>query len=499
MRTRRGSGILLHISSLSTPYGIGDFGPSARRFIDWLEQAEQSYWQILPLNPTDIQYDNSPYHGLSTFAFNPLLISPDLLIKNGYIKKAELKSILVKAGHQVNYKQVIRNKIPILYKAYERFQSSGRDTEFERFCELNKDWLDDYAFYVSLKNKFQDKTWSSWPAEIRDRNPEALKQVKNELHHAIDRERFIQYVGASQWESLKNYCNQKGIQVIGDIPIYVEHDSSDVWTHPDLFKLDENKCVRVVAGVPPDYFSETGQLWGNPVYDWEVMKAKGYDWWIKRIRRHLALFDIVRIDHFRGLVGYWEIPAGNDTAIHGRWVEAPADDFFHTLRKHLPALPIIAEDLGTITPDVREIMSRHELPGMKVLEFAFGNACRNNPYIPHHIERRNVIYTGTHDNATIRTWFESELSDQAKNEVFDYLGRRVPVSTIHWAFIRLAMMSVADMAIFPIQDVIGLGEGHRMNRPGTSDNNWRWRLMPGQMKKSLAQKMGELTQIYERD
>ena len=499
MRTRRGSGILLHVTSLPTPYGIGDFGPSAYRFIDWLEKAEQSFWQILPLNPTHIQYDNSPYHGLSTFAFNPLLISPDLLYKRDLIKKSELNSIHMKPSHQVQFKKVIQNKMAVLYKAYERFVSSGRDGEFDRFCETNRDWLDDYALYVSLKNKFKGKIWTTWPPEFRDRHPEVMKQAREELHELIERERFIQYLSASQWEHLKTYCDDRGIQIIGDIPIYVEHDSADVWMNPDLFKLDKNKNASVVAGVPPDYFSKTGQLWGNPVYNWETMKANGYDWWIRRIRRHLALFDIVRIDHFRGLVGYWEIPAGQKTAIHGRWVEAPAEDFFHTLRKHLPALPIIAEDLGTITPDVREIMYRNELPGMKVLEFAFGNVNRNNPHILHHIEHRNVIYTGTHDNATIRTWFETELSDQSRSEVFNYLGRRIPASAIHWAFIRLAMMSVADMAIFPVQDVLGLGEGHRMNRPGTSENNWKWCLKPGQLKNSLALKMAELTSIYERN
>jgi 4-alpha-glucanotransferase len=499
MTTRRGSGILLHITSLPSLYGIGDFGPGAYRFVDWLGKAGQSFWQILPLNPTDSRYDNSPYHSVSSLAFNPLMVSPELLVKEGLLKKRDLNPYYIKPHHYVDFQQVIQSKTGLLYKAYDNYQKQDRDSLYDRFYEENRHWLDEYALFISLKNRSEGKSWSTWPVELRDRHPDALNQSRRELRDSIQRECFIQYLCAKQWAALKSYCKQKGIQVIGDIPIYVEYDGVDVWTRPELFKLDENKNPSVVAGVPPDYFSETGQLWGNPVYNWGVMRSNGYDWWMRRIEHNLSLFDIVRIDHFRGLVAFWEVPAGHDTAIHGQWIEAPADDFFHQLLRHFPALPIIAEDLGMITPEVREVMSRYALPGMKVLEFAFDNDPLHNPHIPHNLPRRSVVYTGTHDNNTIRGWFEHEISTEHRERVLRYLGSKIPITSIHWACIQLAMMSVADIALFPMQDVLGLGGEHRMNRPGTSDGNWRWRLLPNQLKPVLADKLARLTRIYARE
>ena len=311
-------------------------------------------------------------------------------------------------------------------------------------------------------------------------------------------QKFLQYVFFQQWNSLRSYCNQRGIQIFGDIPIYVEHDGVDVWTNPELFKLDNGKKPQVVAGVPPDYFSETGQRWGNPIYRWDVLKDTGYAWWIRRLQHNIKLFDLIRIDHFRGFVGYWQVPAGEANAINGRWVEAPAEDFLNALLRRFPQLPIIAEDLGVITPDVREIMHRFELPGMKVLLFAFGDDLPTNPYIPHNLPRNCVLYTGTHDNNTTRGWFEREAAPEIKERLFRYLGREVPAEYIHWELIRLAMMSVANMVIFPMQDILGLGEEARMNRPATSQGNWQWQLSPEQLTPSLAERLLGMTELYGR-
>jgi 4-alpha-glucanotransferase len=325
-----------------------------------------------------------------------------------------------------------------------------------------------------------------------------LKQLENELHHKIEEEKFLQYLFYQQWLGLKDYCNQRGIQIFGDIPIYVIHDSADVWANPELFDLDDAGYPSAVAGVPPDYFSETGQLWGNPLYRWDRLRETGYAWWITRMAHNARHLDLVRVDHFRGFVGYWEVPAGEDSAINGRWVEAPADDFFNTLLKRFPRLPIIAEDLGVITPDVREIMHRFDLPGMKVLLFAFGDDLATNPYIPHNLPRNCVIYTGTHDNNTVRGWLEREATSETKQRLVQYLGREVSVERIHWELIRVAMMSVADMAIFPMQDILGLGESARMNRPATTQGNWQWQLVPEQLTPALAANLLEITEVYGR-
>jgi len=370
--------------------------------------------------------------------------------------------------------------------------------EYERFCSENSPWLDNYAFFVALKTHFRGKVWTEWPQEVRERQPEALEALKNQLHGRIEMQRFLQYLFFQQWNSLRSYCNQRGIQIFGDIPIYVEHDGVDVWTNPELFKLDNDKRPQVVAGVPPDYFSETGQRWGNPIYRWDVLKETSYTWWIRRLHHNIKLFDLIRIDHFRGLIGYWEVPAGEANAINGRWVEAPGEDFFNELLKKFPYLPIIAEDLGVITPDVREVMRRFELPGMKVLLFAFGGDLPTNPYIPHNLPRNCVLYTGTHDNNTVKGWFAREATPEIKKRLFHYLGREVPADRIHWELIRLAMMSVANMVIFPMQDILGLGEEARMNRPATSEGNWQWQLIADQLTPAVAENLLEMTEIYGR-
>jgi 4-alpha-glucanotransferase len=498
MINQRANGILLHITSLPSPFGIGDMGPEAYQFVDFLADTNQGFWQILPLNPIEPAYGNSPYHSIAAFAGNPLVISPELLRQDGLVSNKDIQSSPFSFTGRVDYPAVIQYKAPLLHLASERFQKKQDRDDYERFCFGNASWLDDFALFVALKSHFRGNAWSEWPVEVRDRQPHALHALNNELHDSIELEKFLQYLFFSQWFALKRYCNEKEIQVIGDIPIYVDYDSVDVWTHPEIFKLDENRRPVAVAGVPPDYFSATGQLWGNPVYQWDVLKKRKYDWWVHRMRHTVNLFDVVRVDHFRGLVAYWEVPAAEQTAINGQWVKVPVADFFNTLFRRLPSLPIIAEDLGVITPDVREVMQQFELPGMKVLLFAFGEDHPMHPYLPHTYERHTVVYTGTHDNNTVRGWFETEAKQADKERLSRYLGRAVPPQDISWELIRLAMMSVANLAIIPMQDVLGLGAEARMNQPGTNHGNWEWQLKPGQLTSSFTEKLGTMTRLYGR-
>ncbi len=495
---KRGSGILLHLTSLPSSFGIGDLGPGAYGFGEFLAEAKQSYWQILPLNPTAPIYANSPYQSASAFACNPLLISPDLLIREDLLTQSDLGSPPEFSADRVNYRAVQDYKRPLFYRAFERFQGKKPSPDYEKFCGEQSFWLSDFSLFMALKSKFKGKVWSDWPPELRDRQPEMLQRAREELSRELEREKFRQYIFFQQWSALKSFCNGKGIQIIGDVPIYVNYDSSDVWVHPELFKLDKHRKPLAVAGVPPDYFSETGQLWGNPVYAWEVLKEKNYEWWIQRIAHNLKLFDCVRIDHFRGLVAYWEVAATEKTAIHGKWVEAPAMDFFNQLAKKFPHLPIVAEDLGTITPDVREVMNDFGLTGMKVLLFAFGDDLATNPYVPHNLPRNCVAYTGTHDNNTIKGWFKGEASPEEKKNLFRYLGREVSVEELPQELIRLLMMSAADTVIFPMQDILGLGEESRMNCPSTREGNWECRLLPDWPKTDVVERLREMTTIYGR-
>lgn len=496
---KRKSGILLHITSLPSLYGIGDMGPGAYKFADFLVETKQSLWQILPLAPTDLVYGNSPYGTISAFAGNSLLISPELLERDGLVKREDIFSLPEFPADKVDYEGVSNYKKNLLNLAYERFKKMRNNREYKEFCAGSSYWLEDYALFLALKVYFRGQAWCEWPTEIRDRQPEALRSLKEKLHNEIEREKFIQYVFARQWLSLRRYSNEKGIKIIGDIPIYVSYDSVDLWSHHEIFKLDNEKRPYVVAGVPPDYFSETGQLWGNPLYNWEMLKEKGYNWWLRRVEHNLNLFDFVRVDHFRGFVAYWEVPATEKTAVNGKWIKAPAMDFFNKLKDRFPHLPIIAEDLGVITPDVRDVMNRYKFPGMKVLLFAFGESLPQNPYIPHNVVRNCVFYTGTHDNNTIKGWFEREAKSNERKRLFCYIGREVPFEELHWELIRLTMMSVADMVIFPMQDILGLGEEARMNRPATSKGNWEWRLLPDEITPTLKRKLREMTEIYGRE
>lgn len=496
---RRGSGILLHITSLPSHYGVGDLGPEAYQFADFLESAKQSWWQVLPLNPTSPIYGDSPYSSISAFAGNTLLISPDLLINEGLLSKEDLEPIPTFSEARCDFPEAIRYKERLLERAYQNFSERGKGREsFDSFCYENSSWLDDYALFIVLKEKHNGLIWNQWPREFRDRDLASLKTTQQECRDQLEKEKFWQYLFYEQWQLLKVYCHEKGVHLFGDLSIYVSLDSADVWANPDLFKLDREKRPVFVSGVPPDYFSETGQRWGNPVYRWGLLKKGGYWWWRGRIAHNLLLFDALRIDHFRGLVAYWEIPAAEKTAINGRWVKVPVRDFLDTLNIHFPHLPIVAEDLGVITPDVREVMDQYALPGMKVLVFAFGEDNPMHPYLPHNYEKNFLVYTGTHDNNTARGWFEEEATPEDKRRLLRYLGGEVAVEEIHRALIRLAMMSVAKWVILPMQDVLGLGSEARMNRPSIAHGNWEWRLRPGQITTSVSETLREITETYGR-
>jgi 4-alpha-glucanotransferase len=497
MKTR-GSGILLHLTSLPSPYGIGDMGPTAYRFADFLAEAGQSYWQILPLNPTNPLQGNSPYVSTSAFAGNTLLISPDFLLEDNLITRKEVESGPSFPEERVDYEAVIDFKGKLAEKAYTRFKIRGSSPEYEKFCSENESWLDGFSLFLALKAYLGGRAWSEWPQALRDREPGAMGEARALLAEEVQREKFLQYLFFRQYGMLRRYCNEKHIHIIGDIPIYVSHDSADVWMNPGLFKLDEQKKPFVVAGVPPDYFSDTGQLWGNPVYRWDVLKERGYDWWVNRITHNLRVSDLIRIDHFRGIVGYWEVPASEKTAIKGRWMEGPGYDFINYLIHTIPFLPMIAEDLGIITPDVREVMAHFNIPGMKVLLFAFGDNLSTNPYIPHNLPRNCVAYTGTHDNNTVRGWFENEATPDEKRKLFQYLGRVVAPEELPRELIRLLMMSVASIVIFPIQDILGLGKEARMNIPSTPEGNWEWRLTTRLFEAAPADWLRETTLIYGR-
>ena len=494
----RGSGILLHITSLPSAEWVGTLGPGAYRFVDFLADAGQRYWQVLPLTPPSPGECNSPYSCASAFAGNSLLISAEMLASDGYLNREEISGVKVGRPDRVDYEKAYQFKNEIFNSAYNSFKSRGNNEDYDRFLAESSYWIDDYSLYVSLKNHFGPISWADWPPEIRDRNPESLVKYADLMKDGISREKFTQYIFKRQWLDLKKYCNERGILIVGDLPIYLSGQSADIWAHPEIFKLDESKRARFVAGVPPDYFSKTGQLWGNPVYDWTKLRETGYKWWLNRVKHNLMLFDILRIDHFRGLVAYWEIPAGERTAIKGCWAEGPGIDYFEKLREKYPKLPIIAEDLGIITPDVEDLINKLELPGMKVLLFAFGNGFPHNPYAPHNHQKNSVVYTGTHDNNTVRGWFEKEATTADKESLANYLGYKLNPDTASKAFVRMAEQSVADMAILPMQDVLDLDSAARTNTPSTTTGNWEWRLDPGLLTAETARELRKITTICGR-
>jgi 4-alpha-glucanotransferase len=496
MPYKRGSGVLLHITSLPSDDAIGNLGPGAHEFIDFLMSSGQSLWQVLPLNPSNPGEGNSPYSSSSAFAGNTLLISPEILAEQEWINKTPSSSDFPK--NRVDFGAAIKYKNQVLSEAYHTFKQRAEMREYDNFCRENSYWLDDFALFISLKDFFNGESWSRWPDVIRDRKPEALNHYAEKLADPIRKQKFWQFLFYEQWRALKEYANNRQIKIMGDIPIYMSYQSADLWSHPEIFKLDQNKEPLYVAGVPPDYFSETGQLWGNPVYNWKMLCDTDFDWWIRRIKHNLKLFDRMRIDHFRGLAAYWQVPANETTAINGEWIEVPSDDFFRKLKEHEPLHPIVAEDLGLITPDVKELIAKLGIPGMKVLLFAFGKGLPTNPYAPHNHIQNCVVYTGTHDNNTVRGWYEHEATIDEKQNLILYLGHDIEPEDVHNVFIRLAMMSVADTIVIPIQDILGLGAKARMNIPSTSSSNWEWRLRPEQLTDNLAAKLHGITEIYGR-
>jgi 4-alpha-glucanotransferase len=495
----RSSGILLHITSLPSRYGIGDLGPGAYRFVDFLKRSKQSIWQLLPLTPTSMSHANSPYSSNSAFAGNPILISPDLLVEEGWIRKKDIAGDLSYSDERVDYHAVSDFKYSLLNRAFGQFNAKARKPfDYEQFCRQEEYWLDDFALFVALKTKYNGAVWGDWPWQVRDRLPDTLAALHEEQVEEITRQKFYQFLFFRQWQALKRYANDHAVTLFGDIPIYVNYDSSDVWTNPGIFKLNEHKKPIAVSGVPPDIFSATGQLWGNPVFDWDALRATGFRWWSERVRHNLKLFNLMRIDHFRGLIAYWEVDAHERTAVNGRWVGVPTDEFLTTLTRMFPNLPLVAEDLGIITPDVKEVMHRYGIPGMKVLLFAFFDGMEKGPYIPHNHTKESIIYTGTHDNNTVRGWFETEASEEDKKRIFDYVGREMPAEDIAWEFIRMAMMSVGNIIIVPMQDVLALGPEARMNRPATLDGNWEWRVRSEQLSSILEDRLRDMTLLHGR-
>jgi 4-alpha-glucanotransferase len=473
-------------------------GSEAYRFVDFLEQAGQSYWQVLPLNPTFEKGGYSPYKALSAFAGNPFLISPELLYKDGLIDKKELKNSPGFSKTKVDFDKAANYKFAILDSVFEKYNKIARRKSFSRFCRKNKGWLDDYAVFLTLRKHFNEKLWCNWDKDIRDRNPQALKQVRKTLKEEIDREKLYQYLFFSQWNSLKRYCRKKGIRIIGDMPIYVDMESADAWANPELFKLTKSKKPRFIAGVPPDLFSSTGQLWGNPVYNWSRLKKDNYKWWIARLKHNLNMCDLLRLDHFRGFAAYWQVPSNHKTAKYGRWVKAPGEDFLKTVYRKIPDAQIIAEDLGHITDDVKDLIAEFNLPKMKVLHFAFGDDSGKNSYLPHNHTPNSLVYTGTHDNNTTKGWFENELGKGQKKFLSEYTGQNINSKNVCDILIRTAMKSVSKISIIPVQDMLSLGQTARMNTPSKSSGNWRWRLDSLKKLENNGDRLARLTQIYGR-
>ena len=500
----RASGILLHPTSLPGPYGVGDLGREARRFADWLASARQTLWQVLPLGPTG--YADSPYQSFSAHAGNALLVSPDLLVEDGLLDAADLERVPLFDTGRADYGAAIEFRGRLLARAFENFKGGrGRELrrDFDQFRGRESDWLEDYALFRAIKIERNEVSWTKWEEPLVRREPQALAAAREHLRDRIEAQKFYQFLFFRQWEQLRAYCHEREIKIVGDIPIFVAHDSSDVWARPRLFKLDELGHRRVVAGVPPDYFSKTGQLWGNPLYDWDAHRAENFRWWIERFRGTLKNVDIVRVDHFRGFAAAWEIPAGDQTAERGRWVEAPGHEVFAAVREALGELPIIAEDLGVITPDVVELRERFGFPSMRILQFGFNEP----PHLPHNYARNMCVYTGTHDNDTTVGWFNSEAgvgsirtADQIERErrhALEYLG--TDGREINWDFIRAVFASVADTAIVPAQDVLGLGSEARMNQPATTSGNWAWRLTEGALTEEDAARLKRFSELYERN
>jgi len=498
--------VLLHPTSLPGPYGAGDLGPEAFAFIEFLAEAGQKIWQVLPLNPTG--YADSPYQCFSAFAGNPLLISLDRLAEQGWLSRDDLSAVPDLSTSSIDYGTVIQFRFTLLRRAAARFIATltgSSKAEYEEFCAQQAAWLGDYALFMAAKDAHGGIAWTGWEPELAARHPVALARWSDRLAAEIAAYKFWQFEFFRQWSEVRAGCARRGIRIMGDLPIYVAHDSSDVWTAPQLFWLDERGHPVKVAGVPPDYFSATGQLWGNPIYRWERLRADGYRWWLARVRGVRQLFDMVRIDHFRGFEAYFEIPAGETTAVNGTWVKGPGAELFEALEREFGELPIVAENLGNITPEVEAIRKRFDFPGMAILQFAFGTDPQGPSFRPHNYERNLVAYTGGHDNDTTLGWWTSGIADSTRSEedlrrerefAGSYLNLRG--EEIQWAMIRALMASVADTVLIPMQDILGLGSSARMNLPGRMDGNWKWRYEREQLRPEMTSRLRALTKTYAR-
>ncbi|MGH9617379.1 MAG: 4-alpha-glucanotransferase [Acidobacteriaceae bacterium] len=495
MLTERASGVLLHLSSLPSHGGIGDLGPAAYEFADFLAAAGQQYWQVLPLGPTG--YGNSPYSALSAFAGNPLFVSIEKLVAEGWLPEECLATMPLSEG-RVDFETAAAYKLPLLQRAAANFldrQQAAHQERFKKFCRDNRHWLEDYATFIVLRTMFADVSWSAWPAEYLHRDPEAMEHFYRK--HRRDRivQKTIQFFFQQQWMDLRDYCRERKLRFIGDMAIFVNYDSADVWTHPELFELDEKKNPINVAGVPPDYFSPTGQRWGNPLYRWDVLASNKFEWWTARLHRALALCDLLRLDHFRGFESYWAIPAEDQTAVGGQWMKAPGNELFSHLYKELGDLPLIAEDLGVITPEVERMRKSFGMPGMRVMQFGFSDRGAHL-HLPHRCEQNIVIYTGTHDNNTTLGWWR-HVSDVERAAISAYL--RPGDDGIVWAMMRSAAASVARLCLFPMQDVLELDSDARMNTPAQPMGNWGWRYRADALQPCIAEKLSTLTTVTDRD
>lgn len=491
----RKSGVLMHLSSLPSPCGIGTMGQAARDFVDFLKESGQAYWQLLPICPTS--YGDSPYQSYSTFAGNPYFIDLDELEKNGLLDKADYENIdWESTADRVNFGTMYQKRYPVLQKAVERFLASIPD-DYSEFCEKNKSWLSDFALFMALKDVHGGASWSEWVSPLRNRDAKALAAAEKAYEENVTFWKVLQYLFFKQWEELKAYANERGISIIGDLPIYVSLDSVDVWAHPELFQLDENKRPKEVAGCPPDGFSAEGQLWGNPLFDWDYMEQNGFAWWVDRIHYLCKVYDVLRIDHFRGFDSYYAIPYGDDTAYNGHWKQGPGMKLFDAVEKAIGRQTIIAEDLGYMTDSVRKLLSDSTFPGMKVMELAFDSRDPNGiDYLPHNYRKNCVAYTGTHDNDTIIGWFhEADAQDTAYAK--EYLNI-TEGEALNWSMMCVLWASVADLTIVQTQDLLGLGSEARMNRPSTVGSNWQWRMLPGALTDDLARKLKRKMEIYER-
>ncbi len=500
---QRGAGILLHITSLPSRYGIGDLGPEAKSFARFLNRSGQRYWQVLPLNPITSKQHHSPYSATSAFAGNTLLISPDVLVEDGYLKRNDLKYLYLPSLENVDFAKAKQIKISLLEKAYYNF-CQGRFTVqkrlFQKFCKHEAHWLDDFAIYQVLSQKFENKEWHEWPVSYKRRTPFVLQQTILRNQTAVQLVKWVQFIFFQQWNELKTFCNKLNIKLIGDLPFYVCYDSIDVWSNPEIFDLDEQRNMKTVSGVPPDLFNLDGQRWGTPTFNWNVLAKNNFEWWIKRIRKNIEMLDMLRLDHFRAFEEYYEIPARDKTARNGIWKKGPSAKLFKILQDQFYHLPFVAEDLGDIDDPVRQLRDEFALPGMKVLQFAFDGNMPSSEHIPHNYESPNFfVYTGTHDNNTTQGWYENEVTKKASRAITSYLGDDVTKENIHYKLSELAYTSICKTVILPMQDVLGTDKNTRMNTPATTNGNWLWRLTPGLLSNSIEKRLLHWVKLYNRE